>query len=540
METLKAQGVQLVITVDCGITAVSEAKYARELGMEVIITDHHECKDGVLPEAVAVIDCRQPGNRYPNDELAGVGVALKLACAVEGDAAVILERYADLAAVGTVADVMPLSDENRLLVRRGLKKLNTNPRPGFAAMLQRIGVEPGKVNAGTIGFGIAPRLNASGRLSQATQAAELLMCRSIREAEPLANALYELNAERQKIENEIMADAQARLGEQPPDAPIVLADESWHQGVIGIAASRLSEKYCLPAVMIYLNGDRGKGSCRSYGGFNLFEALSACSEHLLGFGGHALAAGLTIRRDKIEDFRRALAEYYQNNKPAPQPEVCCELLIRDPELLSVENVQELEMLEPYGSGNPRPILCMSDVELDQAADVGGGKHLKLRVRCGGRLIDGIFFGHTVHELGLAGARTVDVAFTPQINEFRGRVSVQMMVCAVRPHCGRELASLLLAADPDALRVAGAYRPLRADFARIWRREDDLLLGQSAGAILASCPSGMTEERYAICLAAMLESGLLESPDGTLRGAHRAQVDEKVDLPGTAVMRALEE
>ena len=539
METLKSQGVQLVITVDCGITAVSEASYARELGMEVIITDHHECKEGALPEAVAVIDCKQPGNRYPNDELAGVGVALKLACAVEGDAAVILERYADLAAVGTVADVMPLTDENRLLVRRGLKKLNTNPRPGFAAMLQRIGVEPGKVNVGTIGFGIAPRLNASGRLSQATQAAELLMCRSVAEAAPLADALYELNAERQKIENEIMADAQLRLGEQPPEEPIVLADENWHQGVIGIAASRLSEKYCLPTVMIYLNGDKGKGSCRSYDGFNLFEALSACSEHLLGFGGHALAAGLTIRRDKIEDFRRALAAYFRKNRPEPQPEVSCELLIRDPELLSVENVRELELLEPYGSGNPRPILCLSDVELEQAVDVGNGKHLKLRVRCGGKLIDGIFFGHTVNELGLAGARRVDVAFTPQINEFRGRVSVQMMVCAVRVHSGRELASQLLTADRAALGVAGAYRPQRADFARLWRSKGSLCLGSDSSAILDACPPGMSEECYAICLAAMLESGLLESSDGSLCGAHRAQVEGKVDLPGTTVMRALE-
>jgi single-stranded-DNA-specific exonuclease len=202
-------------------------------------------------------------------------------------------------------------------------------------------------------------------------------------------------------------------------------------------------------------------------------------------------------------------------------------------------VRELELLEPYGSGNPRPILCLSDVELEQAADVGNGKHLKLRVRCGGKLIDGIFFGHTVNELGLAGARRVDVAFTPQINEFRGRVSVQMMVCAVRVHSGRELASQLLTADRAALGVAGAYRPQRADFARLWRSEGSLCLGSDSSAILDACPPGMSEECYAICLAAMLESGLLESSDGSLCGAHRAQVEGKVDLPGTTVMRALE-
>ena len=539
LDSLRADGVTLLITVDCGITAVEEAGHTRELGMDMIVTDHHECKPGALPDAVAVIDCKQEGNRYPNPDLAGVGVAMKLVCACEQDDEAMLRRYADLVAVGTVADVMPLVGENRYLVRRGLEMLAANPRPGFAAMLREAGVDPARITASSIGFSLAPRLNAAGRLGQATKAADLLMATRPEEAAALAAELCELNRQRQSIETEIWKDALSKLEGKKPDGPIVLASDRWHQGVIGIAASRLAEQFSLPAIMVCLSGDHGKGSCRSYGGFNLFEALSACSRHLLGFGGHALAAGMTIRSDKLPEFRRALTEYYKANKPEAAPEVDCDLLIRDAGLLTLDNVRELDRLEPYGNGNPKPVFCLSDVELLAADQVGGGRHLRLQVDLGGGRMDGIFFSHSAQALGVAAGDRVDLAFTPQINEFRGHCTVQLVVSALRRHNPLELCRRILERDASAAYAAAPFCPRRADFVRIWREAGgEIAVPATAEEILARCPAGMEPERYCLCLITLLETGLLQSPGGGIYGARSAAIEGKADLNSTRVMRRL--
>ncbi len=540
LDSLRADGVTLLITVDCGITAVEEAEHTKAIGMDMIVTDHHECKPGPMPDAVAVIDCKQEGNRYPNPDLAGVGVALKLVCACEGDSASMLDRYADLVAVGTVADVMPLIGENRYLVRRGLEMLAKHPRPGFAAMLREASVDPERLTASSIGFSLAPRLNAAGRLGQATKAADLLMCADPEEAARLAAELCELNRQRQSIETEIWRDAISRMDGRTPDSPIVLASDHWHQGVIGIAASRLAEQFSLPAIMVCLNGDHGKGSCRSYGGFNLFEALSACSEHLLGFGGHALAAGMTIRSDKLNDFRAALSAYYKSTRPAPQPEVVCDLLLRDASMLTLENVRELDRLEPYGNANPKTVFCLRDVPLESAEQVGGGRHLKLRVRLGNTRLDGIFFSHNAHSLGIAEGDRVDLAFTPQINEFRGHSSVQLVLSAIRRHDSTALCEHILRGETDAAYVAALYRPERADFVRIWRGSHGRLqLADSVEGILAQCPPEMEPERFCLCLMIMLEAGLLAGPKGSIFGAESTDFQGKADLNATRLMLLLQ-
>ena len=538
LDTLRQQGVSLLVTVDCGITAVEEVDHAEQIGLDMIITDHHECKNGKLPKAVAVIDCKQPGNRYPNQDLAGVGVAMKLACALEGSSAPILEQYADLVAVGTVADVMPLTGENRFLVRRGLQKLEQNPLPGFSAMLKEAGVDPRRLTASIIGFSLAPRLNAAGRLGQAQRAADLLMCADPEKAATFAAELCDLNRQRQSIEMEIWQDAQNILASEKPDGPIILADDRWHQGVIGIAASRLADQFSLPAIMICFSGDTGKGSCRSCGGFNLYDALCACSRHLIGFGGHALAAGLTIRRDKLEDFRRALNDYYQAHRPEPQPEVQCDLLIRDPSLLSIENVRELDRLEPYGNANAKPVFCMSDVELEQASTVGGGRHLRIRVRLEQSHFDGIFFGHTLEQHELREGDRVDLAFCPQINEFRGHTTVQLLLSAIRRHDPSLLCGQILA-DREISWAALPYRPQRADFVRLWRKclGDTPLAGDLEG-ILSGCPRGMEPERYCLCLMALMQSGLLDNGRGGVFGAQRVSIQGKADLDATPILSAL--
>ena len=539
LDVLKGEDVTLVITVDCGITAAEEARHARELGMDMVITDHHECKSGEVPEAVAVVDCRQSGDTYPNPELAGVGMALKLVCAVEGESEEMLRRYVDLVAVGTVADVMPLTGENRCLVRMGLKKLEDDPRAGIAAMMRESCIDAHRLTAATIGYALAPRLNAAGRLGQTATAAKLLMCTDAHEADALAAELCELNRRRQSIETAIWEDANARLAGKTPDAPIVLADEKWHQGVIGIAASRLAEHYSLPSVMICLNGDTGKGSCRSYGGFNLFEALSACSQHLTGFGGHALAAGLSISRDKLEDFRAALAEYYKRNKPAALPEVQCDLLINDPELLDIDSVRSLDLLEPYGNGNPKPVMCMSGALLESASAVGGGRHLRIRAALGGAHFEGIFFSHTAEELGIHEGELVDVAFCPQINEFRGNVSVQLLVSALRAHDALPLCTAILDADASAMYAAARYCPDRADFIRVWRGIGrGFVAGEDAAAVMAQCIPGIQPEKFCLCLMVLLETGLLKSTGGGIYGARCSAIDGKADLEATRLIRAL--
>ena len=540
LRALYEQGVRLTVTVDCGITAHEEVEFARSLGMDLIITDHHECGAGPLPLACAVVDPKREDDGYPNPCLAGVGVALKLACACAGDSSAILARYADLVAVGTVADVMPLVGENRALVQMGLQRLKHCPRLGLAAILRESGLDLARLNASSIGFGLAPRLNAAGRLGQTDIALRLLMTGDPAEAQALAETLCELNRQRQSIETTIWQEANAQLESEPPDGPIVLCSDRWHQGVIGIAASRLAEQYALPAIMICFHGDKGKGSCRSFGGFNLFDALSACAEHLTGFGGHALAAGLNLRADQLEDFRGALQRYYHSHRPSPVPEVLCDLLITDPALLSLENVAALDRLEPFGSENPRPVLCLAGVRVESLSAVGGGKHLRLRVSLRGVSLEGIFFSHSARELGLQEGRTADLAFSPQINEFRGSRSVQLVLTAARPHRPLELCAAILEGRRDAIWAAAPWCPQRPDFIRVWRllETPGFTVAATPEAVLRQRPADMEPERFCLCLAALREAGLLACESDALYGAVAVRAAGKADLDSTEVLQTL--
>ena len=509
VDSLAAQGATLLITVDCGITAAGEAEHARDIGLDLIITDHHECSAAGLPQALAVVDPKRPGCPYPNKGLAGVGVAFKLLCAVEGGAEALLSEYADLVGAGTVADVMPLVGENRYIVRRGLEQMESRPRPGLAALLAECGGANKRISASTVGFTIAPRLNAAGRLGNARLAARLLLSRSAAEAEPLARELCRLNRERQELEHEIWEQAHELLRVSPPAGPIVLASEGWHQGVIGIAASRLAEEFRRPCVMICLDGENGKGSCRSYGGFNLFDALAACSDCLEGFGGHALAAGLTIKRSRVDDFRRELAEYYRTCPEPTEPALECELRIDDPAWLDMEGVAALERLEPYGTGNARPNICLLGAGLERITPIGGGSHLKLRLYKGGAEFDCVMFGTRESELGAREGDTVDAAFYPQINEFRGRRSVQLLVCALRR--SDELAECedILAGELPGAWESAELCPERRDFVRVWRwleRAGGHIEGEF-GRLGDWGPQGLRASKTLVCLLAMAQEGL---------------------------------
>ena len=303
---LHEEGVDLIVTVDCGITAVQEAQLCKQLGIDLVITDHHECKE-ILPEAIAIVDPHRPDCTYPHQNLCGVGVAFKVASALCGSQEEVLLHYADMVCLGTVADVMPLVGENRVFVAKGLDALQGHPRPGIAALMAECNCDPASTTASSIGFILAPRINAAGRIGKIDLAIELFLTEIPARAQELARALCELNRQRQAVESEIFQQAVQMLpvGKQPE--AIVLADESWHQGVVGIVASRIAEDYCCPTFLICLDGEHGKASSRSYGGFNLFAALTQLSPLLESYGGHELAAGFTIHRDQIDNFRREIS-----------------------------------------------------------------------------------------------------------------------------------------------------------------------------------------------------------------------------------------
>ena len=438
LDTLKANGVELVVTVDCGITAIEEARYAKEIGLELVITDHHECRD-VLPEAYAVIDPKRSDCNYPCKTLAGVGIAFKLVNALEGDylSEEIFRKYSEFVAVGTVADVMPVDEENRELIRQGLSILNTSPSPGLRCLINDVNVEPGKVTASTIGFLLAPRLNAAGRMGQSDLSVRLLLTESFEESEKLSAELCNLNSERRRLEQGIYDEAVSMLSETAPDSPIVLASSGWHQGVAGIVASKIAERYQLPAVIISIDEDgSGHGSCRSYGSFGIYSALCSCEDILVDYGGHDKAAGITVMEENIDLLRQRITEYYNNfysGRADGIPGTVLELdfEVEKPELLTIENIQELERLEPFGHNFPSPRISIYDAEVLSVLSIGAGKHSKIKLRKSGKVLECIFFSVPSGDLGVREGMAADIAFEPQINEFRGRSSVQLQLFDIR-------------------------------------------------------------------------------------------------------------
>ena len=509
IEDLYRRGVRLLMTVDCGVTALAEAEAAAQLGMDMIITDHHECQTE-LPNCCAVVDPKRPD--CPGcATLAGVGVAFKLMCAVDGESASLLEKWSDLVAIGTVADVMPLTGENRYIVRRGLESITERPRPGLAALLEESGVVKKPLHAITIGFTLAPRLNAAGRLGRAELAAELLLCRESAKCSALARELCALNYERQLVQQEIWQEAEAMLAAEPPDGPIVLAKEGWHQGVVGIATSRLTDAYSLPAIMICLDGDHGKGSCRSFGGFNLFEALSACADTLESYGGHALAAGLNIKKENIPRFRKALKTYFDNNPPCRERILQIDLHIGDGRMMDFESIEDLELLEPCGSGNPRPVCCVTDAVLESVTPTGGGKHLRLRLRKFDRSFSCIYFSQTEDELPAQPGDFIDAAFSPQINEYRGHRNVQLVIEDLRRTDCMPLCRALLRGELPGSAEKSLIEPQRADFVALWNRLKRMggSVSGDAEQTLRLLADGRHPALVSVCLAVFAQTGLAQ-------------------------------
>jgi len=548
---LKEEGVSLIVTVDCGITAVEEAQLCKSLGIDLVITDHHECKEE-LPEAVAVVDPHRPDGGYPHKDLSGVGVAFKLASALCGSQEEVLRDYADMVCLGTVADVMPLQGENRVFVTRGLESLRHTKRPGIAALMSQSGCEAASLTASSVGYMLAPRINAAGRMGQIDLAVDLFLTDDPEKGEALAKALCELNKQRQSVESEIYQQVVQMLPQGEIPEAIVLADESWHQGVVGIVASRIAEEYCCPTFLICLDGEHGKASSRSFGGFNLFTALSSLSDLLESYGGHELAAGFTISRSQIPAFRQqicALAEaFYSDDNPRTVLEADCAI---PPEMLTLHNIDSLNALEPCGNGCAKPMLVMEQLQVERISQVGGGRHMRLRLRHGRYGFNAIYFSATPESASVAPGELVDVAFIPQVNEFRGERSVQMNVQDIRPSCKAACGSKMtgyreLCAGNISREVAEELLPDRATLGMVWR-----YLAGSGAALIQESPmclcrkivrwSGMTLNlgQLLTCLDIFQDVDLVELQRYhkyiTIRLVPRA---DKADLNGSRTMQRL--
>ena len=525
IDTLKKQGVELIVTVDCGITANHEAALCRELGIDLVITDHHECKSE-LPQAIALVDPHRKDQPQPVTEMAGVGVAFKLAAAIEGEQETLLDQYCDFLCLGTVADVMPLTGENRTMVARGLKALENPRRVGIAALMAECSVQKGPITAGTIGYTLAPRINAAGRMGEVGIATELFLTHDAGRAVELAGALCRLNRRRQEIESSIYQSAVAMLPPGGPPQAIVLADESWHQGVVGIVASRMAEEYSCPTFLICLDGDKGKASSRSYGGFNLFSALESCSDLLDGFGGHELAAGFTIPEENIDTFRQRMNRFVKAASGGERAVSCLEVdaAISNPADMTLEQVDHLAQLEPYGSGNPRPVFALLGATVDSVQAVGQGKHLKLRLSKGPSRFDAIFFSMPEAAAQLEPGCRVDAAFYLQANTFRGTTTLQLQLVDLRPSLtpsrheaeSLDLLHRLTGEQPLTAQETARLMISRDQFAAFWRildrhlkqgkLETDLLpYLRSLAAQVGGCDSFL---RAALALTVFQERGLI--------------------------------
>lgn len=430
VEILHEEGVSLIITVDNGIASVAEVARAKELGMDVVVTDHHR-PQREIPEAYAVVDAYQADDHGPYKDLSGAGVALKLVMALEdGDAGSVLEEYADLAALGTVADVVPVLGENRTIVKAGLNILSRGGRAGVDALLEQSGMEGKAATATSLAFTVIPRINATGRMGAPERAVRLLTCDSQEEAQPLSAEICEDNERRREVEAEIAKEAMERIeseGSLLYSRVIVVDGKGWHHGVIGIVASRITERFGKPCVVISVDGNMAKGSGRSVEGFSLFQAVCACGDLTERYGGHPMAAGVTLKAENVPLFRERINQYAAQvcpEMPAQVLSIDCKL---NPAALSPEMPQSLEPLEPYGSGNPQPLFGLYNMELRQVVPVGGGNHLRLICAKKGVAVTCMKFGTTPEDFPFSPGDVLDLAVTLEAKEFRGEQKLTVSV-----------------------------------------------------------------------------------------------------------------
>lgn len=450
VEKIIKSGTKLIITVDTGITATEEVAFANGHNIDVIITDHHECKNS-LPDAVAVINPKRLDSNYPFKDLAGVGVAFKLICALSGDNwKRVLDTYSDIIALGTIADVVNLVDENRIIAGVGLEKLKNNPNLGLSEVIKTIGSNPKWNNSAVVSYSIAPRINAAGRMSSAMTAVNLLLTDDKTEAEELATELDRENRERQTQESVIFSEAVEMLRNEKYTGKkvLVLAKRGWHHGIIGVVASRICDKYQKSCILISIEDEWCKSSGRSTEGINLFEGLSECADILENFGGHAYAAGFSIKEEYIDELDKRLNEYAERVLPKiPSRELCIDASINI-EDVTLSTIRETEMLGPYGAGNKMPIFALKDVCINDIKTLSAGKHCRFIAEKDGKSIEIIAFGRGKLARDFKRGDIVDIAGEMNINIYNGQSRVQLIL--------------------EDIKLSGSSIPVRDDFVAAYK------------------------------------------------------------------------
>ena len=425
-------GFRLMVTVDCGISGIEEAEYANSLGIEMIITDHHEPAES-LPNAIAVVDAKRKDNEYPFNQLAGVGVVFKVIQALSMRLGLDEKeylKYLDIVCIGTISDIVPLVDENRVIAKLGLKLVAQTRNIGLRALIEIIGFK--NIDSSSVSFGIAPRINACGRMGNEKLALDLFLCKDKNEAKKLAVKLNEYNIERQSIEKQMYDEAVKIIDENEKDkACIIVGKEGWHHGIIGIVSSKITEMYFKPSILICFDGNEGKGSGRSIPGFDLHEALMNCKQYLKKFGGHAMAVGVTVDKSEFGKFKSELEEYAKScnvDKIVPIINVDSELSLKD---INVEAVKSLSLLEPYGEANKMPLFLFRNLKINSIRSLSEGKHLKLSLKDENFMVDAIGFNMgELSEKYLLDDK-VDIVGSLDINSYGGNESVQIVLKDIR-------------------------------------------------------------------------------------------------------------
>ena len=431
LEEIKNRGIDLIITVDTGITANDQVKYANELGLDVIITDHHEPSDEI-PKAVAVIDAKRKNNKYPFNQLAGCGIAFKLTQAISIKRKLEPSKYLknlDIVSIGTISDLVPLVDENRVIVKLGLMLVKQTKNIGLRKLLLKSQLK--EVDSTSISFGITPRINAAGRLGNQNDALNLFITEDAKEAERLSEILNSYNIERQKIGNKIYEEAISQLKDKEKNC-IILGKEDWHHGVIGIVSSKITEKFNKPSILLCFENNIAKGSGRSVPGFDLYKAISSTKEYLLGFGGHTMACGLSLTVENFEKFKKEITKYIDENLDISKLEkeiYIDEILTIDD--LDIEKIKELKSLEPFGEENPEPIIMYKNVEINGIRTLSENKHLKLSLKKNDKIIDAIGFnlGELAEKYKIGD--TIDIVGNIEINSFNGKDLIQIRLIDIR-------------------------------------------------------------------------------------------------------------
>ena len=555
VDKIHSQGITLIITVDNGISAREEIDYANTLGIDTVITDHH-MPSGAIPKAVAVVNAHQKDDKSPFKDFSGVGVAFKLVMAIEGEYADVdslLENFSDIATLGTIGDIVPLVGENRTLVKNGLRHIQNSDRIGINAMKQESGIAEKEINSSNVAFTLVPRINAGGRLGSSEKSVNLLLTEDEDEAVTIADKLGMDNRERQSIEKEILASIDEEVRRTPNivnDKILVFAGKGWHQGVVGIAASRIKDIYDKPTIIIGIDDDGvARGSGRSVEGFSLCDAVFACSEHLTHYGGHPMAVGISLEKEKINDFRKAINAYCKDIKmPYNILHIDCKL---NPNQLDLSILDCLSYIEPCGASNPSPIFGLYNMTVIATKEMGNGKHMRITLSRGqGQVpVYAVYFNHNFQSCSYRNGDIVDVAVSLDRNIYNGQENLSVIIKDIKysKSNNEELIDSERIFDKFAKRYkltkneVMSILPTRNDFAYVYRflkQNKGFIYGEYA--LVNALNYKISMGKLIVILYSMKELGLINWQQGLYQSIIEMKESGKVNLEDSVFIKKLKE